>query len=221
MKQLASLFFFYTILAQAACQNQGQSNIHLDEPSRNPVEERNVGGPCECCDAWKDGLPETLSWQTRIAPAGEPGEPLEISGTVFLKDGATPAKDIILYVYHTDAAGLYSNGPTISTCARRHGHLRGWMKTGADGRYKFRTIRPASYPNTTAEQHIHPVIKEPGLKEYWIDEFLFDNDPNLTEKVRKHQSGRGGNGILNLTKNQNGIWTGQRDIFLGRNVSDY
>jgi hypothetical protein len=35
--------------------------------------------------------PQTLSWQARIAPRDEPGQPLVISGTVYAPDGATPS----------------------------------------------------------------------------------------------------------------------------------
>jgi len=208
---------FFTILAlsHVNCQQPAHHQKATSQPDRP------VGGPCECCEAWKDGLPEPLSWETTIAPPGEPGERLEISGTIFKLDGRTPAANTILYVYHTDAEGNYSDGPDHSTCANRHGHLRGWMKTGADGRYRFLTIRPASYPGTTFEQHIHPIIKEPGLKEYWIDEFVFDDDPNLTEKIKQRAQGRGGDGILTLKKNEDGTWVGKRDIVLGLNVPGY
>ncbi len=217
MKYCCLPILLIIFISQAACQQPARP----DKQTASTNQDRPVGGPCECCDAWKDGMPEKLSWQTTIAPPGEPGELLEIEGIIFKKDGKTPAGDIILYVYHTDARGFYSNGPDVSTCAKRHGHLRGWMKTGPDGRYRFSTIRPASYPNTTIEQHIHPIIKEPRLKEYWIDEFLFDDDPNLTQKTGNNQQKRGGSGILTLAKNKEGVWMGRRDIVLGLNVPAY
>ena len=48
---------------------------------------------------------------------------------------------------------------------RRHGYIRGWMKTNEKGQYRFYTLKPASYPNSTAVKHIHPTIKEPGKNE--------------------------------------------------------
>ena len=221
MKNLRFPGLLFIFVSQFACQAPPSPNQHQPELATAIQKDRSVGGPCECCEAWKDGLPENLTWETTLSPPGEPGEPLEITGTIFKKDGKTPASDVILYVYHTDAEGKYSNGPDISTCAGRHGHLRGWMKTGPDGRFRFRTIRPASYPNTTFEQHIHPVIKEPGLQEYWIDEFVFDDDPNLTQQVRTHQQNRGGSGLLTLNKNEAGTWSGERNILLGLNVPGY
>ncbi len=218
MKLLFCLAFCALATIESACQHHPESEKTV---SKTPKLERQVGGPCECCDAWKEGLPENLTNETQISPQGEVGEALEISGTIFQKDGKTPASNTILYVYHTDAEGFYSDGPNFSDCSKQHGHLRGWMKTGKNGEYKFRTIRPASYPNTSFEQHIHPVIKEPGIAEYWIDEFVFDDDPKLNEKYRSNMQERGGNGIVAVQKNAAGVWVGKRDIILGKNVPGY
>lgn len=188
--------------------------------AQSPSAERQVGGGCEDCALMFAGMPSTLSWKTKLAPDDEPGEPLIISGTIYKRDGKTPARDVILYVYQTDNKGLYSPGPQ-QTQARRHGHLRGWVKTDAQGRYEFHTIRPASYPNSQNPQHIHPIIKEPGLSLYWIDEFLFDDDPVLTEQEKARQEKRGGSGIIKLSKNAEGVWMGKRDIILGLHIPNY
>src|SRR4051812_24256713 len=102
--------------------------------------DRSVGGPCDQCDLMFEGIPKTMSWETTISPNGEPGEPMIIEGTIFKRDGKTPAPDVVLYVYHTDAQGYYSN--VSGQKEIRHGHLRGWIKTGADGKYKFTSVRP-------------------------------------------------------------------------------
>ena len=167
-----------------------------------------------------EGMPDLLEWETVIAAKTEPGERLEISGRVFKADGKTPAAGIILYVYHTDAQGRYSPSMT-QTHARRHGHLRGWMKTIKDGRYKFHTIRPASYPNSRVTQHIHPIVKEPDKNEYYIDEFQFDDDPFLSNNEPRSAENRGGSGLLHLRKNSRGVWVGTRDIVLGKNILNY
>jgi protocatechuate 3,4-dioxygenase, beta subunit len=179
-----------------------------------------IGGGCDGCELMFEGMPEKLDWQTVIAGKDEAGEPLEIHGVIYQSDGKTPADGTILYVYHTDAKGEYS-AATGQTHARIHGHLRGWMKTGKDGRYKFRTIRPAPYPSGTAPAHIHPVVKEPQKNEYWVDAYLFDDDPHLTKEKRAMPKGRGGLGIIELTKDADGMWIGRRDIILGRDIPDY
>lgn len=182
--------------------------------------DRVVDRGCEDCELMYEGMPKIINADTQLSQANEPGDPLVISGTIFKKDGKTPASGVILYIYHTDNKGNYS--PTANQKnGKRHGHLRGWIKTGADGKYKFTTIRPASYPNSNAPQHIHPIIKEPGVSHYWIADYLFDDDPNLTTEVRSRETPRGGNGILHLTKDANGVWIGNRDIILGMNIPNY
>ena len=165
-------------------------------------------------------MPTELAWQAVIAGEGEPGEPLEMQGVVYQVDGKTPAPDVILYVYHTDATGHYAPAPGQSR-GRRHGHLRGWMKTDREGRYRFRTIRPAPYPGRDIPAHIHPIVKEPGKNEYYLDEYVFDDDPLLTREKRSKLENRGGSGIVELSQNPEGVWTGRRDVVLGRNIPGY
>jgi len=57
-----------------------------------------VGGGCDGCELIYDGMPQQLSWQTAIATSSEPGERMEISGTIYRGDGRTPASNVILYV---------------------------------------------------------------------------------------------------------------------------
>ena len=118
---------------------------------------------CEDCELMLEGMPGNLSWETKLAEENEPGERMIISGTIFKKDSQTTAPGVVLYIYQTDAQGKYSTTPNQKN-GKQHGHLRGWMKTDGQGRYKFSTIRPASYPNSRAPQHIHPIIKEPSTQ---------------------------------------------------------
>lgn len=180
-----------------------------------------VGGSCEGCEAIFEFGSKKLSWIDTLPDFKEAGPKLEISGTIYQADGKTPAKDVILYIYHTDQKGVYPIKGNETGWAKRHGYLRGWIKTNADGKYKFYTWRPASYPDTRTPQHIHPVIKEPNKNEYYIDEYLFADDPYLNEKEKTNQQKRGGSGIITLTKNRDGTWVGKRDIVLGLNIPNY
>ncbi|HMQ48873.1 MAG TPA: intradiol ring-cleavage dioxygenase [Saprospiraceae bacterium] len=212
-------YIFFPILSVfgiVSCQPKTAEN-----QSQTPVEERAVGGLCECCEAWSEGLPDVVKWETNLASEAEPGIPIRVSGTIYTQDGRTPAANVLLYVYHTDDTGLYSDGSKLSDCTRRHGHLRGWMKTDVQGQYAFRTIRPAAYPNSRIPAHIHAIIKEPGLKNYWIADYFFDDDPFLSEKDKQDTLARGGNGVLQMEKNEPGIWEGKRDIVLGKHVPGY
>jgi protocatechuate 3,4-dioxygenase beta subunit len=190
------------------------------QPVRRESNER-VGGHCDGCEAIYDGMPAQLNWETRIASASEPGEPLEVSGVIYQADGKTPASGVILYVYHTDANGIYSPAHGATGGARRNGHLRGWMKTNAKGEYKFVSIKPASYPNSNIPAHIHPIIKEADKNEYYLDSYEFANDPLLTQQERARRKNYGGSGIVTLTKSNSGVWLARRDITLGLNIPNY
>ena len=157
--------------------------------------------------------PANPSWKTKMVADSEPGEPLLLSGTIFQPDGVTPAKGITLYVYHTDARGHYTN--EAANRQQQKPRLRGWMRTGEDGRYEFRTIRPGSYPGTTAPQHIHTTLSGPGYPEYWIDSYLFEDDPYVSAEHRSKLSGRGGfQSIIALKRDEQGVLKGVRDIKL-------
>jgi protocatechuate 3,4-dioxygenase beta subunit len=160
-------------------------------------------------------MPQQLSWQTAIASVAEPSERMEISGIIYQVDGKTPAPNVILYVYHTDAKGYYSPAPNATNIARRHGHLRGWLKTNVSGEYKFTTIRPAPYPSRDNPAHIHPIVKESDKNEYYIDEYVFEDDSLLTQEQRSKLENRGGSGIIHLAKSgDGGAWIGKRNIIL-------
>jgi protocatechuate 3,4-dioxygenase beta subunit len=143
------------------------------------------------------------------------GEKLKVSGTIFRPDGRTPAEDVILYIYHTNEAGVYETRGDESGWARRHGFIRGWIKTVADGRYTFYTRMPGSYASNPA--HIHPLILEPDGRYYYISEYLFRGDPNLPNE---ESDGRGGSGIVALTTEGDMLVAG-RNIVLGRGVPGY
>ncbi|MBO0948419.1 dioxygenase family protein [Fibrella forsythiae] len=182
-----------------------------------------VGGPCEGCEAIHESpVPfDKLASFVKLPDATWAGKkPLGINGIVYKADGKTPAPNVILYVYHTDEAGQYVAKKDATGWERRHGSLRGWMRTNEKGEYKFVTPRPAPYPSRTDPAHIHITVKEPGLTEYYIDEFVFDDDPLLTADHRRKLANRGGSGILKL-KDVGNMYKAERPIYLGRNIPNY
>lgn len=179
-----------------------------------------VGGGCEGCEAiFEYGNKNLTSIDT--LPKFQNNEPkLKITGTVFKKDGKTPAENVIIYIYHTNRNGIYETKGNVTGWARRHGFTRGWVKTGKDGKYTFYTFRPAAYPDGSEPEHIHTTVKEPDKNEYYLDDYLFDDDPILTQNIRVKLNNRGGSGIMKPIV-ENGILTIKRNIILGQNIPNY
>lgn len=88
------------------------------------------------------------------------------------------------------------------------------MKTGADGRYEFVTIKPAPYPTITEPAHIHLVVLEPGRRPYWIDDVVFAGEVRVDDEYRASRENRGGDGIVQLRRADDGTWIAERDIRL-------
>jgi protocatechuate 3,4-dioxygenase beta subunit len=143
-----------------------------------------------------------LSWQARIAPAAEPGEPLVISGRVFAPEGRQPVAGIVVSAYHTDNKGLYT--PSGSP---RPPRLHGWARTDAEGRYEFRTIRPAPYPGDGPPAHVHFHLSGDGYPRQEAEELRFEGDPKVTRDMaeRSRRAGRFG-GVRALTRGPDGVW---------------
>ena len=89
------------------------------------------------------------------------------------------------------------------------------MLTDKQGRYEFRSIRPASYPNTTFAAHVHMTLTGRAFKEDWIDSILFEGDKFISRRERETAGEKGGfNPILQLEKGADGILRGVRNIQL-------
>lgn len=197
------------------------NSLLAQKTAKKIVQDRVVGGRCEGCEFYSIDMPKNLNWQTTIPQANEAGEKLIIEGYIYQKDGVTPASDIIVYLYHTTKEGYYSPSPHQKSDVKRHGRLRGWVKSRSDGFYSFTTIRPGPYPNASIPAHIHPTIKEEGKTPYYIDDYVFKDDVFVNAAYIKNQELRCGSGIIELTKDNNGVWHGQRNLILGLNIPNY
>lgn len=186
----------------------------------NPKTQEIIGGPCQGCEAIFEYGNKELSAVDTLPGFQENKPNLKLTGIVFEKDGKTPAENVILYIYHTNRQGIYEKKGDEKGWAKKHGYIRGWTKTSKDGKYTFLTFRPAAYPNRRAPEHIHITVKEPDKNEYYIEDYLFEDDPLLTTEERKRLKSRGGSGIV-LPKMEKGILLVQRDIVLGKNIPDY
>jgi protocatechuate 3,4-dioxygenase, beta subunit len=144
--------------------------------------------------------PRTLSSRARIAPIGEPGTPLVISGHLFQADGRTPAAGYTVFAYHTDAQGIYdlpSHGP-------HSWRLKGWALTDAEGRFEFTTIRPAPYPRRTEAAHVHVTFEGPDLPRRSAG-IQFADDPLVTREDRALSSKAGRFGSVLAVTTEQGI----------------
>ena len=205
------LYWLVLLLSSMNCQAQ-QEDFE--------AKQKEIGGLCQGCEAIYEYGDRVLTTIDTL-PLFETSHPkIKISGIVYQNDGKTPAQDVILYIYHTNRAGIYEKKGNEVGWAKRHGFIRGWVKTNETGHYTFFTFRPASYPDRDIAEHIHITVKEPNKNEYYLDDFVFDDDPLLTKAERGKLKNRGGSGIVNPVW-KDGIWEFHRNIILSLNIPDY
>ncbi|MCQ4167708.1 dioxygenase family protein [Tahibacter harae] len=182
-----------------------------------------IGSPCEGCDAAFDGVPDQNPSRLFLARPDESGEPMTLQGRVIDPSGQARA-GVILYVHQTNHEGRYPEHDApgnLGREARRHGRLRGWVRSDAEGRYAIDTLRPGSYPDSNIPQHIHMQVIEPGCFTYLIDDVLFTDDPKLSRAYRdRFDRGMGGTGVVTPTK-VDGRWRAERLVRLGANIPGY
>jgi protocatechuate 3,4-dioxygenase beta subunit len=138
--------------------------------------------------------------QVEIAGPQEAGIPLRVRGRVLQPDGRTPAPGVTVYAYQTDASGLYAR----EECAVPR--LRGFLTTDAEGRFEYRTVRPAPYPGGRVAAHVHHQLWGGGWPAQWSEDLLFADDPLLgpRERERSTQLGRFG-GIKEPRRGPDGV----------------
>lgn len=198
------------ILSGSACSQtpQPEASKAARQPTRPGLYQ------CEGCEAATERSPDELDWQADLPPTGEPGERLVLAGRVLMPDGETPAPGVVLYLHQTNAEGLYRSILTTSGGGRGDGIIEGWLVTDAAGRYEITTIKPAPYPRGGMPAHVHVYVKEPERRPYYLDDFVFESDQYLTPAYRADQELRGGSGIIQLTRDSDGVWRGHRDVVL-------
>jgi protocatechuate 3,4-dioxygenase, beta subunit len=145
-----------------------------------------------------------------VAGPEEPGQRFVVTGRVL--DGNRPLAGISIYVFHTDADGRYArSGVNNDENARLHGAMR----SDAEGRYRFETIRPKGYDREPA--HVHYVVIAPGYKPRMFDLWLAD-DPILQQRRKDglpelwYESAPGRIAVRPVTRDANGTWQATRDL---------
>jgi protocatechuate 3,4-dioxygenase, beta subunit len=219
MKKLFHITTFVMLVTfLKSCQGQTKSNLPIH---KNTDIQKLVGGGCDGCELMYVGMPTNINATDTSAGWTEKGQKLLVTGKVYKIDGKTPAPNVVIYYWQTDNNGYYSPRNGMNENAKRHGHIRGWVKSDKDGNYAICTIKPAPYPNDNIPAHIHTSIKEPNIEnEYYIDEFIFDDDKLLTSEKRKALENRGGSGILRVLLKDN-LQIAEHNIILGLNIPNY
>ena len=219
MKRLINCaLFVLPLCGLPGCNGQTKSDAATQ---KNSGEKKIIGGGCDGCELMFVGMPANVSPVDTSIGWKEKGQKLLVTGKVYKIDGKTPAPNVIIYYWQTDNNGYYSPTKGMDEKAKRHGHIRGWVKTDLDGSYSIYTIKPLPYPNTDIPAHIHTSIKEPNIEnEYYIDEFIFDDDKLLTGEKRKALKNRGGSGVLRVL-NSGDLQIAEHNIILGLNIPNY
>lgn len=144
-------------------------------------------------------------WKTVLASENIMGERIIVTGTVYKPDGKTPAEGITVYVYQTDANGVYGKGDNL---------LSGTMITNSKGQYEYHTIKPGSYPGGGNPAHVHYKITGKDYSEQWF-ELRFNGDKYLKESDYKKQEGKGTfSEIQKPERNEDGVSWYRMDIKL-------
>jgi len=108
-----------------------------------------------------------------IDPDAEAG-PLIIHGTVTGPDGR-PVAGAVVECWHANSKGFYSHFDP--TGAQSNFNLRGAVRTGADGKYEFRTLMPVGYgcPPQGATQQLLDEIARHGNRPAHVHFFVTSN----------------------------------------------
>jgi len=109
------------------------------------------------------------------------GTPIVVSGQVTDEEGR-PVRKALIEVWQANKWGKYDH-PDDVTEAPLDPNLKGWgrMLTDANGRYRFRSIKPGAYPNPGYDNwmrppHIHYSIFAAGLMQRLITQLFFPGE---------------------------------------------
>lgn len=178
--------------------------ITLNHPAVDGTTDSTVLGPY-----YREGAPE-MPHGANLAQ-GVKGEPAFYSGRVLGSDG-TPIAGALLDVWSGDGEGTYD----MQMEGEADMKARGRIRTDAEGRYAFRSIKPECYPVPTdgpvgrmlrkmgrhpmRPGHIHMIVSAPGChavtthlfaagSEYLDSDAVFGVKESLVTGFRRHPPG--------------------------------
>jgi len=142
---------------------------------------------------WRTDSPRTENGGS-IVRSPTPGLPLFVTAQAKDMSGA-PVADAEIDVWHSSPEGFYENQDPIQADM----NLRGKFRTDAEGRIRFRTVRPAGYPipvdgpvgelirlqrrHNMRPAHLHFLIYKDGYKTH-ISQVYVNDDVNLETDVQ-------------------------------------
>jgi protocatechuate 3,4-dioxygenase, beta subunit len=104
------------------------------------------------------------------------GEIFHLAGQVVGREGK-PFQGFIVEIWQCDANGIYlHSGDTGRGVYDENFQGFGTTVTSANGGYRFRTIKPVSYPGRTP--HIHFKVKAPNRREFTSQMYLAGHPQN-------------------------------------------
>lgn len=116
------------------------------------------------------------------------GEVIEMTGQVSDLT-RTPVQGAVVEIWHCDPAGIYPN------VGRNNGGLAdpsfqgfGAVRTGTDGSYQFRTIRPGIYPGRV--RHIHVKVRTNGRPALTTQMYFPEEQDNADDFLLRRVSDR-------------------------------
>lgn len=228
MKLLFTILYFFMVTF-SSCNGQDHNNNNNNNHSEVNIDTNKIkgGGQFENREFTYYGIPRTISATDTSSGWNQKGQKLLLTGIVYQIDGKTPAPNVLIYYYHTNTEGKYvhkvgeERSMPPNELGQTHGSIRGWVKTDSLGRYFIYTVRPGVYPTRDAPAHIHVTVKEPNkINEYYIDDFVFNDDNLVNTSFRNKMENRCGSGELRLVQKGN-LFVGERNVILGLNIPDY
>lgn len=134
---------------------------------------------------WRANAPR-LENGASIVRSPTPGPPLFVEGRIVDTRGQ-PLAGVLVDIWHSSPAGMYENQDK----AQADMNLRGVFTTDADGRFRFRSVKPAGYPVPTdgpsgdllhqqsrhpyRPAHLHVLAHREGLKTLVTQVFVGDD----------------------------------------------
>ncbi len=147
--------------------------------------------------------------RSNLIPPGSTGAVMNLTGTVFQKDGKTPLSNALIEAWQCDEHEKYDN---TSDDYR----FRGAVKTGKDGKYQFRTIIPVPYKDGESwrSAHVHFRISSVDHQDL-ITQIYFKGDPHI-EKDPAAASPKTVKRILEIKKNASKESEVKFDVVMGK-----